>query len=95
MSWVKHFHKKFPILILSILLAWSAFVIAFDQHNDGFSPLCPICQAENSINGTQGTFVLDFYPTLSRYYTDVKLFGYSVQTSVPFEGRASPALPQV
>ena len=94
MSWVIHSHKMFPVLILAIFFVWSILAIALDQHDGGFSPICPICHVKISINGTQSPFALNFYPASSCQYYDVKSLGLSVPISLPFEGRAPPELPQ-
>ena len=94
MSLVTHFYKKSIFLILATFFVWSIFAIASDQHDVEFSLLCPICQAKICINGTQSSFVLDVYPVTSYQYIDVKPLVFSVPIFLPFEGRASPGLPQ-
>lgn len=83
------FYKKaaFPLIALFII---SFTVMALDQHYEGYSWSCPICQAKISFNGTQDAIILPFYPTIA-YHPILETF-YTITIPVVFcvQNKAPP-----
>ncbi len=91
---LRPFHKKAAALIIVIFL-WSIVAIAFDQHDDVYSSVCPICHAKNLINGKQDAFVLHISLIPTHFCSVEKLFRVFTPITLPFKGRAPPATSQV
>ncbi|HET6460773.1 MAG TPA: hypothetical protein VFG29_08305 [Syntrophales bacterium] len=91
MSKKKQSYKK---IVLFVTLSWtfSFILIALDQHVEGFSSTCPVCQLKISVNGTGHTAVIEIYPTVT-YYDQIEYpSGVTIPMSSPFVTRAPPEL---
>jgi hypothetical protein len=82
--------NKTTVLFLVILFLLSFTVIAFDYHNERFSYACATCHAKNSVNGTQYSFIVLFYPTIAHYKISDESFNIIIPVSIFREGRAPP-----
>ena len=54
------FSKK-SVLILVIIFSFGLLAIALDQHVEGYSSTCPICQAKYLFNDGESSAAVDFY----------------------------------
>jgi hypothetical protein len=63
----RKFYKNTVFFLLAIFFSFSLITIALDQHFDGYSPTCLICQAKSSINGTESAFILEFNTTITNF----------------------------
>jgi len=83
------FCKKaaFPLIAFFII---SFTVMALDQHYEGYSPSCPICQAKILFNGIQDAVILPFYPVIA-YHPFLKSFYIiAIPVVLSFQNRAPP-----
>ena len=80
--------KTAPILVVFWIL--SLFAFAVDQHHDGFSQYCPICCAEQSLNGGLNSIAIKFHPIIAYHDSVEKLLGITIPILLSFENKASP-----
>ena len=80
--------KTAPILVVFWIL--SLFAFAVDQHDNGSSPYCPICCAEQSLNGGQNSITIIFHPIIAYHDSVEKLLEITIPILLSFENKASP-----
>ena len=83
-------YKKKVILLLAILFFFSLLVIALDQHLNGFSRTCLICQTKISINGISDSYILEFYPTITCHVLEENLLNFTLPLVFPFQNKSPP-----
>jgi hypothetical protein len=83
-------YKKEVFLFLTILFLLSLFVVAVDQHFNGFSKKCLICQTRISFNGISDSYVLKFYPTIAYHVFEENLLNFTIPLISPFQNKSPP-----
>jgi len=61
------FFPKTIFILLVIIFPSVLLAIALDQHFQGYSSTCPICEAKYSFNGTESPFAFEFYFKIVNY----------------------------
>jgi hypothetical protein len=88
-------YKREVFLLLTILLFFSLIVISIDQHFNGFSKKCLICQTRISINGISSisdSSILKFSPTITYYFLEENLFNFTIPLVSPFQNKSPPPI---
>jgi hypothetical protein len=80
--------KTAPFLVVFWIL--SLFAFAVDQHYNGYSRGCPICNSEQSFNGGQNSITIIFHPIIAYHDSVEKLLGITIPILLSFENKASP-----
>jgi hypothetical protein len=82
------FKNTAPFLVVFWIL--SLFAFAVDQHDNGSFQYCPICYAEQNLNGEQNFITTSFHPIIAYHDSVEKLLGITIPILLPFENKASP-----
>jgi hypothetical protein len=61
MTTLNPIYKKFISFFLAIIFPFVLLAIGLDQHSEGYSSTCPICQAKYSFKGTGASFAVEFH----------------------------------
>jgi hypothetical protein len=89
MKAANRFYKKAAFFLIAFFII-SFTVMALDQHNGGYSPSCPICQAKILFNGVQDAIILSFYPEIAYHPFLESFYVTTIPAVLSIQNKAPP-----
>jgi hypothetical protein len=90
MPFRRQFYEKTVFLFLAIFFSFGLLVIALDQHFDGYSPTCLMCEAKSSINGIGSSFVLEFDPIIINFVLNEHPLNFTIPALSISQNKSPP-----